>query len=74
MFNVWCRSGVLDKMLRDRQETCKSKTDVSVWFKCTILQELLDARQFAYCSETGQGYEGERLTASSPYCEHAGIS
>uniref|UniRef100_A0A8C0C2I1 lysophospholipase n=1 Tax=Buteo japonicus TaxID=224669 RepID=A0A8C0C2I1_9AVES len=74
VFNVWCRSGVLDKMLRDRQETCKSKTDVSVRFKCTILQELLDARQFAYCSETGQGYEGERSIASSPYCEHAGIS
>uniref|UniRef100_A0A8C0HS39 lysophospholipase n=1 Tax=Buteo japonicus TaxID=224669 RepID=A0A8C0HS39_9AVES len=67
VFNVWCRSGVLDKMLRDRQETCKSKTDVSVRFKCTILQELLDARQFAYCSETGQGYEGERSIASSPY-------
>uniref|UniRef100_A0A672U5T7 lysophospholipase n=1 Tax=Strigops habroptila TaxID=2489341 RepID=A0A672U5T7_STRHB len=30
VFNVWCRSGVLDKMLRDRQETRKSKTDVSV--------------------------------------------
>uniref|UniRef100_A0A672U5I1 lysophospholipase n=1 Tax=Strigops habroptila TaxID=2489341 RepID=A0A672U5I1_STRHB len=29
VFNVWCRSGVLDKMLRDRQETRKSKTDVS---------------------------------------------
>uniref|UniRef100_A0A8C5JNG9 lysophospholipase n=1 Tax=Junco hyemalis TaxID=40217 RepID=A0A8C5JNG9_JUNHY len=29
VFNVWCRSGVLDKMLKDRQETCKSKTDVS---------------------------------------------
>ncbi|KFV60009.1 Patatin-like phospholipase domain-containing protein 7, partial [Gavia stellata] len=27
VFNVWCRSGVLDKMLRDRQETGKSKTD-----------------------------------------------
>ncbi|KFQ90745.1 Patatin-like phospholipase domain-containing protein 7, partial [Nipponia nippon] len=27
VFNVWCRSGVLEKMLRDRQETCKSKTD-----------------------------------------------
>ncbi|XP_068270188.1 patatin-like phospholipase domain-containing protein 7 isoform X4 [Nyctibius grandis] len=27
VFNVWCRSEVLDKMLRDRQETCKSKTD-----------------------------------------------
>ncbi|XP_075026590.1 patatin-like phospholipase domain-containing protein 7 isoform X3 [Calonectris borealis] len=27
VFNVWCRSGVRDKMLRDRQETCKSKTD-----------------------------------------------
>ncbi|XP_015500230.1 patatin-like phospholipase domain-containing protein 7 isoform X2 [Parus major] len=27
VFNVWCRSGVLDKMLKDRQETCKSKTD-----------------------------------------------
>lgn len=29
VFNVWCRSGVLDKMLKDRQEICKSKTDVS---------------------------------------------
>ncbi|KFV64560.1 Patatin-like phospholipase domain-containing protein 7, partial [Dryobates pubescens] len=27
VFNVWCRTGVLEKMLRDRQETCKSKTD-----------------------------------------------
>ncbi|KAM6316328.1 patatin-like phospholipase domain-containing protein 7 isoform 2-T2 [Podargus strigoides] len=27
VFNVWCRSGVLDKMLRDRQEISKSKTD-----------------------------------------------
>ncbi|XP_033923449.1 patatin-like phospholipase domain-containing protein 7 [Melopsittacus undulatus] len=27
VFNVWCRTGVLDKMLRDRQETRKSKTD-----------------------------------------------
>ncbi|XP_064027116.1 patatin-like phospholipase domain-containing protein 7 isoform X2 [Pogoniulus pusillus] len=27
VFNVWCRSGVLEKMLRDRQETCKAKTD-----------------------------------------------
>ncbi|XP_027505791.1 patatin-like phospholipase domain-containing protein 7 isoform X2 [Corapipo altera] len=27
VFNVWCRSGVLDKMLKDRQEICKSKTD-----------------------------------------------
>ncbi|KFO76747.1 Patatin-like phospholipase domain-containing protein 7, partial [Cuculus canorus] len=27
VFNVWCRSGVLDNMLRDRQETCKSKTE-----------------------------------------------
>uniref|UniRef100_A0A670KFW1 lysophospholipase n=1 Tax=Podarcis muralis TaxID=64176 RepID=A0A670KFW1_PODMU len=25
VFNVWCRSGVLDKMLKDRQELCKSK-------------------------------------------------
>uniref|UniRef100_A0A663NDY6 lysophospholipase n=1 Tax=Athene cunicularia TaxID=194338 RepID=A0A663NDY6_ATHCN len=34
VFNVWCRSGVLDKMLRDRQETCKSKTDVSHFLRC----------------------------------------
>ncbi|XP_069729101.1 patatin-like phospholipase domain-containing protein 7 [Phaenicophaeus curvirostris] len=27
VFNVWSRSGVLDNMLRDRQETCKSKTE-----------------------------------------------
>uniref|UniRef100_A0A8C3KKU5 lysophospholipase n=1 Tax=Calidris pygmaea TaxID=425635 RepID=A0A8C3KKU5_9CHAR len=27
VFNVWCRSGVLDNMLKDRQEPCKSKTD-----------------------------------------------
>lgn len=34
VFNVWCRSGVLDKMLKDREEICKSKTsDVSVQFK-----------------------------------------
>lgn len=26
VFNVWGRSGVIDKMLRDRQETCKTKT------------------------------------------------
>ncbi|KAM5146944.1 patatin-like phospholipase domain-containing protein 7 isoform 2-T3 [Mantella aurantiaca] len=26
VFNVWSRSGVIDKMLKDRQETCKSKT------------------------------------------------
>uniref|UniRef100_A0A8D0LC30 lysophospholipase n=1 Tax=Sphenodon punctatus TaxID=8508 RepID=A0A8D0LC30_SPHPU len=26
VFNVWCRSGVLEKMLKDRQETCKSKS------------------------------------------------
>uniref|UniRef100_A0A8C5R344 Patatin like phospholipase domain containing 7 n=1 Tax=Leptobrachium leishanense TaxID=445787 RepID=A0A8C5R344_9ANUR len=26
VFNVWSRSGVIDKMLKDRQDTCKSKT------------------------------------------------
>ncbi|XP_041428216.1 patatin-like phospholipase domain-containing protein 7 isoform X1 [Xenopus laevis] len=26
VFNVWGRSGVIDKMLKDRQETCKTKT------------------------------------------------
>ncbi|KAM4662641.1 LOW QUALITY PROTEIN: patatin-like phospholipase domain-containing protein 7 [Discoglossus pictus] len=26
VFNVWARSGVIDKMLKDRQDTCKSKT------------------------------------------------
>lgn len=44
MFGVWSRSGVLDKMLRDRQETHKTKTsDVSVQFNCIALQELLEA-------------------------------
>uniref|UniRef100_A0A8B9CVP4 lysophospholipase n=1 Tax=Anser brachyrhynchus TaxID=132585 RepID=A0A8B9CVP4_9AVES len=53
VFGVWCRSGVLDKMLKDRQEICKSKTsDVSAQFKCTLLQELLDAQQVVYCPET----------------------
>lgn len=52
VFGVWCRSGVLDKMLKDRQETCKSKTsDVSAQFKCTPLQELLYAQQVVYCPE-----------------------
>lgn len=38
VFNVWGRSGVLDKMLKDRQEICKSKTSgVSVQFKSTLL-------------------------------------
>ena len=59
MFNVWCRSGVLDKMLTDRQETCKSKTDVSVRFQRAILQELLGARRIAYCPETAQRRERE---------------
>ncbi|XP_056396318.1 LOW QUALITY PROTEIN: patatin-like phospholipase domain-containing protein 7 [Hyla sarda] len=26
VFNVWARSGVIEKMLKDRQDTCKSKT------------------------------------------------
>lgn len=44
VFGVWSRTGVLDKMLRDRQETYKTKTsDVSVQFNCTALQKLHDA-------------------------------
>lgn len=56
VFNVWCRSGVLDKMLKDRQETCKSKTDVSVGFKCAVLAELLT---HAGLRAAAPGWEGE---------------
>lgn len=74
VFNVWCRSGVLDKMLKDRQETCKSKTDVSVGFKCAVLRELLAARRVGYCPQTARGYEGERPIALNPCCEHTCIT
>uniref|UniRef100_A0A669QNH0 Patatin like phospholipase domain containing 7 n=1 Tax=Phasianus colchicus TaxID=9054 RepID=A0A669QNH0_PHACC len=73
VFGVWSRSDVLDKMLRDRQETYKTKTsDVSVPFNCTALQELLDAPNAAGgvascpgccsgrgdCAPAGAGAEG----------------
>uniref|UniRef100_A0A8B9TL34 lysophospholipase n=1 Tax=Anas platyrhynchos TaxID=8839 RepID=A0A8B9TL34_ANAPL len=73
VFGVWCRSGVLDKMLKDRQETCKSKTsDVSAQFKCTPLQELLDAQQVVYCPETS-GVRRRKLPQVLS-CEPASIS
>uniref|UniRef100_A0A8B9ZJV8 lysophospholipase n=1 Tax=Anas platyrhynchos TaxID=8839 RepID=A0A8B9ZJV8_ANAPL len=73
VFGVWCRSGVLDKMLKDRQETCKSKTsDVSAQFKCTPLQELLDAQQVVYCPETS-GVRRRKLPQVLS-CEPAGCS
>uniref|UniRef100_A0A8B9CR36 lysophospholipase n=1 Tax=Anser brachyrhynchus TaxID=132585 RepID=A0A8B9CR36_9AVES len=73
VFGVWCRSGVLDKMLKDRQEICKSKTsDVSAQFKCTLLQELLDAQQVVYCPET-LGVRRRKLPQVLS-CEPASIS
>ncbi|NWH81414.1 PLPL7 protein, partial [Piaya cayana] len=43
VFNVWSRSGVLDNMLRDRQETCKSKTEVSnVTYPTTSFTDLAE--------------------------------
>uniref|UniRef100_A0A8C3KL06 lysophospholipase n=1 Tax=Calidris pygmaea TaxID=425635 RepID=A0A8C3KL06_9CHAR len=56
VFNVWCRSGVLDNMLKDRQEPCKSKTDVSVGFKWAVLQELLMRLGLRAAA---QGHDGE---------------
>nr|XP_013808430.1 PREDICTED: patatin-like phospholipase domain-containing protein 7 [Apteryx mantelli mantelli] len=42
VFNVWCRSGVLDKMLKDRQETCKSKTSDNVTCPSTSFTDLAE--------------------------------
>uniref|UniRef100_A0A8C2U4G6 lysophospholipase n=1 Tax=Coturnix japonica TaxID=93934 RepID=A0A8C2U4G6_COTJA len=61
VFGVWSRSGVLDKMLRDKHETYKTKTsDVSVQFNCTSLQELLGANR----NQPGGG--GRTIASSSP--------
>nr|XP_060613420.1 patatin-like phospholipase domain-containing protein 7 isoform X2 [Anolis sagrei ordinatus] len=42
VFNVWCRSGVLDKMLKDRQELCKSKTSSPVTCPTTSFTDLAE--------------------------------
>uniref|UniRef100_A0A8B9TNV5 lysophospholipase n=1 Tax=Anas platyrhynchos TaxID=8839 RepID=A0A8B9TNV5_ANAPL len=42
VFGVWCRSGVLDKMLKDRQETCKSKTSDNVTCATTSFTDLAE--------------------------------
>uniref|UniRef100_A0A8B9CSG5 lysophospholipase n=1 Tax=Anser brachyrhynchus TaxID=132585 RepID=A0A8B9CSG5_9AVES len=42
VFGVWCRSGVLDKMLKDRQEICKSKTSDNVTCATTSFTDLAE--------------------------------
>ncbi|XP_074916589.1 patatin-like phospholipase domain-containing protein 7 isoform X2 [Chelonoidis abingdonii] len=42
VFNVWSRSGVLDKMLKDRQEICKSKTSGIVTCPSTSFTDLAE--------------------------------
>ncbi|XP_061460137.1 patatin-like phospholipase domain-containing protein 7 isoform X2 [Rhineura floridana] len=42
VFNVWCRSGVLDKMLKDRQELCKSKLPGVVTCPTTSFTDLAE--------------------------------
>ncbi|XP_074871367.1 patatin-like phospholipase domain-containing protein 7 isoform X2 [Carettochelys insculpta] len=42
VFNVWGRSGVLDKMLKDRQEICKSKTSSIVTCPSTSFTDLAE--------------------------------
>ncbi|XP_059571461.1 patatin-like phospholipase domain-containing protein 7 isoform X4 [Alligator mississippiensis] len=42
VFNVWCRSGVLDKMLKDREEICKSKTSDIVTCTSTSFTDLAE--------------------------------
>uniref|UniRef100_A0A452H8S7 lysophospholipase n=1 Tax=Gopherus agassizii TaxID=38772 RepID=A0A452H8S7_9SAUR len=42
VFNVWGRSGVLDKMLKDRQEICKSKTSGIVTCPSTSFTDLAE--------------------------------
>ncbi|XP_042334251.1 patatin-like phospholipase domain-containing protein 7 isoform X2 [Sceloporus undulatus] len=42
VFNVWCRSGVLDKMLKDRQELCKSKPSCLVTCPTTSFTDLAE--------------------------------
>ncbi|XP_066467009.1 patatin-like phospholipase domain-containing protein 7 isoform X1 [Tiliqua scincoides] len=42
VFSVWCRSGVLDKMLKDRQELCKSKPSCLVTCPTTSFTDLAE--------------------------------
>nr|XP_006117414.1 patatin-like phospholipase domain-containing protein 7 isoform X2 [Pelodiscus sinensis] len=42
VFNVWSRSSILDKMLKDRQEVCKSKTSGIVTCPSTSFTDLAE--------------------------------
>uniref|UniRef100_A0A672U8L8 lysophospholipase n=1 Tax=Strigops habroptila TaxID=2489341 RepID=A0A672U8L8_STRHB len=42
VFNVWCRSGVLDKMLRDRQETPRPAPQLNVTCPTTSFTDLAE--------------------------------
>nr|XP_056716112.1 patatin-like phospholipase domain-containing protein 7 [Euleptes europaea] len=42
VFNVWCRSGVLDKMLKDRQELCQTKPSAIVSCPTTSFTDLAE--------------------------------
>ncbi|XP_077162966.1 patatin-like phospholipase domain-containing protein 7 isoform X3 [Paroedura picta] len=42
VFNVWCRSGVLDKMLKDRQELCQTKPTAIVSCPTTSFTDLAE--------------------------------
>ncbi|XP_025022047.1 patatin-like phospholipase domain-containing protein 7 isoform X2 [Python bivittatus] len=42
VFNVWCRSGVLDKMLEDRQEHCQSKPSCYMTCPTTSFTDLAE--------------------------------
>ncbi|XP_048367995.1 patatin-like phospholipase domain-containing protein 7 isoform X2 [Sphaerodactylus townsendi] len=42
VFNVWCRSGVLDKMLKDRQELCQTKPSAIVTCPTTSFTDLAE--------------------------------
>uniref|UniRef100_A0A8C3KJS4 lysophospholipase n=1 Tax=Calidris pygmaea TaxID=425635 RepID=A0A8C3KJS4_9CHAR len=76
VFNVWCRSGVLDNMLKDRQEPCKSKTDVSVGFKWAVLQELLMRLGLRAAHVAGSGGLGwwQQFPALCPASSGVGVA
>ncbi|XP_044308971.1 patatin-like phospholipase domain-containing protein 7 [Varanus komodoensis] len=42
VFSVWCRSGVLDKMLKDRQELCKTKPSYLISCPTTSFTDLAE--------------------------------
>uniref|UniRef100_A0A2D4H3H7 PNPLA domain-containing protein n=2 Tax=Micrurus corallinus TaxID=54390 RepID=A0A2D4H3H7_MICCO len=42
VFNVWCRSGVLEKMLKDRQEGCQSKPSCYMTCPTTSFTDLAE--------------------------------